>query len=126
MDKITKWLLETRHFSPRFLEQKRPQRLKDFYLLFNFHAGFKSAILALFHRGLRWLCPVSTSTQKGLTGNLQFLVRMEAKIRKCLLMPCPFTRPKMFWAGPSFLCQTKNLLTYCGSHRHFVPDKKMI
>ena len=22
-------------------------------------------------------------------------------------MPCPFTGPKMFWAGPSFLCQTK-------------------
>jgi hypothetical protein len=22
-------------------------------------------------------------------------------------MPCPFTGPKMFWAGPNFLCQTK-------------------
>ena len=43
-----------------------------------------------------------------------------------VLMPCPFTGPKMFWAGPNFLCQTKNLFTYCGSHKHFVPDKKMI
>ena len=42
------------------------------------------------------------------------------------LLPCPFTGPKMFWAGPNFLCQTKNLFTYCGSHKHFVPDKKMI
>ena len=42
------------------------------------------------------------------------------------LMPCPFTGPKMFWAGSNFLCQTKNLFTYCGSHKHFVPDKKMI
>ena len=42
------------------------------------------------------------------------------------LMPCPFTGPKMFWAGHNFLCQTKNLFTYCGSHKHFVPDKKMI
>ena len=41
-------------------------------------------------------------------------------------MPCPFTGPKMFWAGPNFLCLTKNLFTYCGSHNHFVPDKKMI
>ena len=41
-------------------------------------------------------------------------------------MPCPFTGPKMFWAGPNFLCQTKNLFTYCGSYKHFVPDKKMI
>ena len=24
-----------------------------------------------------------------------------------LLMPCPFTGLKMFWAGPNFLCQTK-------------------
>ena len=40
-------------------------------------------------------------------------------------MPCPFTgRPKTFCAGPNFLCQTKNLFTYCGSHKHFVPDKK--
>ena len=39
------------------------------------------------------------------------------------LMPCPFTGPKMFWAGPNFLCQAKNLFTYCGSHKHFVPDQ---
>ena len=43
-----------------------------------------------------------------------------------LLMPCHFTGPKMFWDGPNFLCQTKNLFTCCGSHKHFVPDKKMI
>ena len=43
-----------------------------------------------------------------------------------ILMPCPFTGPKMFWAGPNFLCQTKHLFTYCGSHKHFEPDKNMI
>ena len=37
-----------------------------------------------------------------------------------------FTGPKKFWAAPNFLCQTKNLFTYCGSHKHFVPDKKVI
>ena len=42
------------------------------------------------------------------------------------LMPCPFTGPKMFCAGPNFLFRTKNLLTYCASHKHFVPDKKRI
>ena len=26
------------------------------------------------------------------------------------IMPCPFTGPKMFWAGPNFLSQTKNYL----------------
>ena len=41
-------------------------------------------------------------------------------------MPCPFTGPKMFWACTNFLCQTKNLFTFCGSHKHFVPDKKLI
>ena len=43
-----------------------------------------------------------------------------------ILLPCPFTGRKMFCAGPNFLCQTKNLFTYCASHKHFVPDKKMI
>ena len=42
------------------------------------------------------------------------------------LMPCPFTGPKMFCTGPNFLCQTKNSSIYCGSHKQFVPDKKMI
>ena len=41
-------------------------------------------------------------------------------------MPCyPFiTGPKMFWAGPNFLCQTKNLFTYCGSHKTFCARQK--
>ena len=39
-------------------------------------------------------------------------------------MPCPLTGPKMFWAGPNFLCQTKKLFRYCGSNKHFVPKKK--
>ena len=43
-----------------------------------------------------------------------------------LLMPCPFTGPKKFCSGPNFLSQHKNLFTYCASHKHFVPDKKMI
>ena len=46
--------------------------------------------------------------------------------RQFAFMPCPFTGSKMFWAGPNFLCQTKRLFTYCSSHKHFVPDKKMI
>ena len=41
-------------------------------------------------------------------------------------MTCPFKDCKMFCAGLNFLCQTKNLFTYCASHKHFVPDKKMI
>ena len=31
-----------------------------------------------------------------------------------------------FYRSQNFLCQTKILFTYCGSHKHFVPDKKMI
>ena len=45
---------------------------------------------------------------------------------KVLLMPCPLTGPKMFWSGPNFLCQIKDLFTFCGSHKIFVPDKEMI
>ena len=39
-------------------------------------------------------------------------------------MPCPFTGPKMFCAGPNVLCLTKNLFTYCGSQKNFVPDQR--
>ena len=50
------------------------------------------------------------------------------------LMPCPFTGPKMFWAGSNFLCQTKNLFTYFGNQKDdlhsvklvFVPTQKAI
>ena len=31
---------------------------------------------------------------------------------KGTLMPYPFTGPKMFWAGPNILCQTKNLTAF--------------
>ena len=87
--------LAAQHHMPMFFCQHRccclvilsqSKRLKDFSVLFNFHAGFISAILAIFPRGLRGLCPVSTSPQKGLTGIHKFQVRMEGKIRKCLLI----------------------------------------
>ena len=55
-------------------------------------------------------------------GELRFL----AVLWIVYIMPCPFTGPKMFSAGVNHLCQTKNLFTYCGSHKYFVPDKKMV
>ena len=48
---------------------------------------------------------------------------------KCLQI---FGLAQKIWTSPksfgicNFLCQTKNLFTYCGSHKHFVPDKKLI
>ena len=49
-------------------------------------------------------------------------------------MPCPFTGPKMFRAGPNFLCQTKNLFTCCARQKDdlhpvklvFVPVQKFV
>ena len=38
---------------------------------------------------------------------------------KLTLMSWSFTSPKMFWAGPNYLCQNKKLFTYCGSHNWF-------
>ena len=34
--------------------------------------------------------------------------------------------PKRHCEIRNLLCQTKNLFTFCASHKHFVPDKKMI
>ena len=54
------------------------------------------------------------------------------KIRKkyidkpALFILCLVTGLKMFCAGPNFLSNPKNSFTECGSHKHFVPEKKMI
>ena len=39
-------------------------------------------------------------------------------------MPCPFTGPKMFCAGPNFLIQPKNLTAFSASSKPFVPAQK--
>jgi hypothetical protein len=39
-------------------------------------------------------------------------------------MPCPFTGPKMFCAGPNFLCQPKNLSAFSAASNNFVPAGK--
>ena len=41
-------------------------------------------------------------------------------------MPCPFTGPKMFCAGPNFLSQPKNLTAFSASSKTFVPAQKPI
>ena len=42
------------------------------------------------------------------------------------LMPCPFTGPKMFCAGPNVLSQPKNLTAFSASSKTFVPVQKTI
>ena len=42
------------------------------------------------------------------------------------LMPCPFTGPKMFCAGPNFLSQQKNLTAFSASSKTFVLAQKTI
>ena len=39
------------------------------------------------------------------------------------LMPHPSTGPKLLWAGPKCLCQTKNLYIFCASQKHLVPHQ---
>ena len=41
-------------------------------------------------------------------------------------MPCPFTGPKMFCAGPNFLSQPKNFTAFRASSKTFVPAQKQI
>ena len=41
-----------------------------------------------------------------------------------ILMPCPFTGPKMFYASPNFLSQPKNLTASSASSKTFVPAQK--
>ena len=44
---------------------------------------------------------------------------------KYLLMPCPSTGPKLFCAGPNFLCKVKNLIAFSASSKTFVPAQKL-
>ena len=53
---------------------------------------------------------------------LHFPVPLETLI----LMPCPFTSPKMFFASPNFLCRTKNLFTYCARPKDDLHSVKLI
>ena len=41
-------------------------------------------------------------------------------------MPCPFTGPKMFCAGPNFLSKPKTLTAFSASSKPFVPAQKSI
>ena len=41
-------------------------------------------------------------------------------------MPCPFTGPKMFCAGPNFLRQPKNLTAFSAPSKTFVPAQRTI
>ena len=41
-------------------------------------------------------------------------------------MPCPFTGPKMFYAGPNFLSQPKTLTAFSASSKTFMPAQKPI
>ena len=74
------------------------------------------SLVTRYYREVQWapLSPICKSTQTN-----KYLIFLNA------VMPCPFTGLKMFWARPNFLCQTKNLFTFCGSHKHSVPDKKI-
>ena len=57
----------------------------------------------------------------GINGMSSFL-----KKHTSFLLPCPFTDPKMFCAGPNFLSQLKNLTAFSASSKTFVPAQKPI
>ena len=57
-------------------------------------------------------------------GNWKLIISYTDTSRK--LMPCPFTGPKMFCAGPNFLSQPKNLTESSASSKTFVPAQKPI
>jgi hypothetical protein len=50
----------------------------------------------------------------------------EAACTLLRLMPCPFTGPKMFFAGPNFLKPEKNWTAFSASSKTFVPAQKPI
>ncbi len=67
-------------------------------------------------------CKISNQQEFKKQAELQVLEEREKRKQQ---QPRPSTGPKIFWACPNFLCHTKKLFTYCGSQKHFVPDKKI-
>ena len=57
---------------------------------------------------------------------LDFYPKMLSLKNKESQMPCPFTGPKMFCAGPNFLSQPENLTAFSASSNTFVPAQKTI
>ena len=108
---------------------KKPPWKKFFFDIFVIHLSSRyekrcrmlQRLFSLFQGSKNQLCPVSAVFWS--PGNHTI---WKTALIGDWFMPCPFTGPKMFWASPIFLCETENLFTYCASHKHFVPDKKMI
>ena len=66
------------------------------------------------------------SSLSHLAQTLHSLAKLKNKQVAKILMPCPFTGPKMFCAGPNFLSQPKNLTAFSASSKTFVPAQKPI
>ena len=106
-----------------FISKKLPASCSAFFWILNYsrHSFFpwqedqlgipESQIKPLTSTNWAWFNNWTTLIKRCSYGN-----------RSYSLMPCPFTGPKMFGAGPNFLRKTINLFKYCGSHKHFVPD----
>ena len=54
------------------------------------------------------------------------IIKLKTTEIQTFLMPCPFTGPKMFCAGPNILGQPKNLTAFSASSKTFVPSQKTI
>ena len=110
MNEVTKW-----HFQST---SKEVIWLKN---ILNYMHRLKSAILAIFQRGLGWPCPVSAQkciiafeTFFLFLGADEYLERLEGKIRKCL-----FFYVKLFWNNSVLWLVALEELKQEESIRHF-------
>ena len=68
-------------------------------------------------------CREICKTWYDVTERLQWIRKIQ-KMAKDQFMPCPFTGPKMFCAGPNFLSQPQNLTAFnTGTKTNFTECK---
>ena len=80
----------------------------------------------LIHTGLKlFSCPQCNSRFKTKDELKQHKISHTTGMKNISLikrvMPCPFTGPKIFCAGPNVLCQPNNLTAFSASSKFFVP-----
>ena len=118
-DQLVFWEMKKNLFMSHviwFFSMTIPSFHKHFYSFNHIYKFWKENLVCMYFRAYGFV--ITSESPKRIVTTVYNLYCSYYPFK--WLMPCPFTSPKMFCAGPNFLCQTKNLFTYYGSHKKMI------